>query len=173
MNFGQAIELMKQGERVARSGWNGKGMWLALQSPDEHSKMRRPYIFLSDAQGLLVPWLASQTDMLADDWAPAEHERMRRIELGDVVRLRTGGPLMTVEAFVNRDKDCATDSCAPAALNSSAAIASKREQSQDVMCVWFTKLDGDGGGKESPYGYWGGPHRWSFDIGSLELMGKA
>lgn len=71
MNFGQAIELLKLGKRVARVGWNGKGMWVALQSPDEHSKMRRPYIYMSDAQGLLVPWLASQTDVLAEDWAEA------------------------------------------------------------------------------------------------------
>lgn len=69
MTFGQAIEAMKAGKRVQRAGWNGKGMWLALQVPDEHSKMRRPYIYMSDAQGLLVPWLASQTDMLAEDWS--------------------------------------------------------------------------------------------------------
>lgn len=68
MNIGQAIDEMKHGERVRRAGWNGKGMWCALQVPDEHSKMRRPYIYMSDAQGLLVPWLASQTDILADDW---------------------------------------------------------------------------------------------------------
>lgn len=68
MTFGQAIEALRRGERTARKGWNGKNMWLALQVPDEHSKMQRPYIYMSDAQGLLVPWLASQTDMLAEDW---------------------------------------------------------------------------------------------------------
>ena len=68
VDFGTAIFCLKRGDRVARAGWNGKGMWLALQVPDEHSKMRRPYIYMSDAQGLLVPWLASQTDMLAEDW---------------------------------------------------------------------------------------------------------
>lgn len=68
MNFGQAIEALKSGARVTREGWNGKGMWIALQVPDEHSKMRRPYLYMSDAQGLLVPWLASQTDILAEDW---------------------------------------------------------------------------------------------------------
>lgn len=68
MDFGEAIREMKRGGRVTRSGWNGKGMWLALQTPDEHSKMRRPYVYMSDAQGLLVPWLASQTDVLAEDW---------------------------------------------------------------------------------------------------------
>lgn len=68
MDFGGAIKALKAGRPVAREGWNGKGMWLRLQVPDEHSKMRRPYIYMSDAQGLLVPWLASQTDVLAEDW---------------------------------------------------------------------------------------------------------
>ena len=77
MNFGQAIEQMKQGKKVARKGWNGKGIHLEIQFPDEHSKMTHPYIFI-DTTGLQtdnpyapkdrVPWLASQTDMLAEDW---------------------------------------------------------------------------------------------------------
>lgn len=52
----------------AREMWNGKGMFISLQVPDPDSKMGRPYIFMVDAQGLRVPWLASQTDMLACDW---------------------------------------------------------------------------------------------------------
>lgn len=68
MNFGEAIEALKRGDRVSREGWNGKGMWLALQTPDEHSKMSLPYIYMKTVGGGLVPWLASQTDMLADDW---------------------------------------------------------------------------------------------------------
>lgn len=68
MNFGQAIEEMKQGNKVCRSGWNGKNMWLGLQTPDEHSKMRKPYIYMCPVDGELVPWLASQTDMLSEDW---------------------------------------------------------------------------------------------------------
>jgi hypothetical protein len=75
MDFGKAIEALKSGLCVSREGWNGKGMWLALQVPDEHSKMGRPYIYMSDAQGLLVPWLASQTDMLADDWGVVLRQR--------------------------------------------------------------------------------------------------
>ena len=69
LNFGDALLLLRGRRRVAREGWNGKGMWIALQVPDEHSKMRRPYLYMSDAQGLLVPWLASQTDLLAEDWS--------------------------------------------------------------------------------------------------------
>lgn len=68
MNFGQAIEALKAGHKVARAGWNGKNMWLALQRPDANSKMTLPYIYMFTAQGDLVPWLASQTDVLAEDW---------------------------------------------------------------------------------------------------------
>jgi len=68
MTFGSAIKEMQNGEKVARRGWNGKGMWLAIQNPDEHSKMTLPYIYMKTADNNLVPWLASQTDMLATDW---------------------------------------------------------------------------------------------------------
>lgn len=68
MTFGDAIDAMRTGARVARKGWNGKGMWLALQVPDKHSKMTLPYIYMRTAQGDLVPWLASQTDVLSEDW---------------------------------------------------------------------------------------------------------
>lgn len=68
-DFGWALNTLKAGARVSRGGWNGKGMYLELQQPDEHSKMTLPYIFMYTAQGDRVPWLASQTDMLGDDWA--------------------------------------------------------------------------------------------------------
>lgn len=67
-DFGWAIDALKSDKRVARDGWNGRGMWLALQRPDEQSKMTLPYIYMSTVTGDLVPWLASQTDMLAEDW---------------------------------------------------------------------------------------------------------
>ena len=75
LTFGDALHYLKLGNRVARSGWNGKGLWLEIQRPDAHSKMTLAYVFLNypdDAQntpGARVPWLASQTDMLAEDWA--------------------------------------------------------------------------------------------------------
>ena len=68
MNFSAALNELKAGQRVARSGWNGKGMWISVQRPTETSKMTLPYIYMSTAQGDLVPWLASQTDILAEDW---------------------------------------------------------------------------------------------------------
>ena len=74
MTFGLAVEALKKGLKVARQGWNGKGLWLELQRPDAHSKMTLPYIFMSypddaaNTPGARVPWLSSQTDMLAEDW---------------------------------------------------------------------------------------------------------
>lgn len=68
MDFGSAIKALKLGNTVAREGWNGKGMWLGLQVPDANSKMSLPYIYMRTVTGDLVPWLASQTDMLSDDW---------------------------------------------------------------------------------------------------------
>ncbi len=68
MNFGEALEALKQGHKVVREGWNGKEMWVHLQVPDEHSKMRRPYLYMRPVDGDLVPWVASQSDLLADDW---------------------------------------------------------------------------------------------------------
>jgi hypothetical protein len=68
MNFGEAIDTLKGGGTVSRSGWNGKGIYLGLQVPDENSRMTLPYIFMKTADGKFVPWLASQTDILAEDW---------------------------------------------------------------------------------------------------------
>lgn len=74
MSFGHALVALKAGAKVARAGWNGKGLWLELQVPDKHSKMTLPYVYLNYPDdsaftaGARVPWLASQTDMLADDW---------------------------------------------------------------------------------------------------------
>jgi hypothetical protein len=74
-DIGWAIKQLKYELRVRREGWNGKGMWLALQTPDENSKMTLPYIYIEYPQGhpaypngSRVPWLASQTDILAEDW---------------------------------------------------------------------------------------------------------
>lgn len=75
MDFGKALEGLKAGYKASRAGWNGKGLWIELQPPDEQSKMTLPYLFINyptDAQntpGARVPWLASQTDILAEDWS--------------------------------------------------------------------------------------------------------
>jgi hypothetical protein len=67
-NFGTALVWLRDGAKVQRKGWNGPGQYLELQVPDAHSKMTLPYIFIVTVQGDRVPWLASQTDMLAMDW---------------------------------------------------------------------------------------------------------
>ena len=84
MNFGDAIQALKNGKKVQRTGWNGKGLHLELQIPDENSKMTLPYIYMqypstpasdsapSNHVNARVPWLASQTDMLAVDWQVIE-----------------------------------------------------------------------------------------------------
>lgn len=72
MDIGQAVNRLRSGGKIARSGWNGKGMYVELQVPDAHSKMTLPYVFMSTAQGDLVPWLCSQTDLLATDWEIVE-----------------------------------------------------------------------------------------------------
>lgn len=66
--IGRAIKELRNGSAVRRAGWNGKNMSLELQIPDAHSKMTLPYVFIHTAQGDLVPWLCSQTDLLATDW---------------------------------------------------------------------------------------------------------
>ena len=91
MDFGDVIKEMKAHpeKRIARKGWNGKGIFIQLQVPDEWSKMTHPYIYIDttglqsdnpDAPRDLVPWLASQTDMLAEDWMEFQfHNEERRV----------------------------------------------------------------------------------------------
>ena len=77
MNFGDAIKTMKAGYIVARQGWNGRGIYIGIHKPSECDEMTAPFIYI-DTTGLItdnhkapkcrVPWLASQTDMLAEDW---------------------------------------------------------------------------------------------------------
>jgi len=90
LTFGEALEHLKKGARVARSGWNGKGMWLSISRPEPftipaenfwspHNRKFAeenggqatvlPSITMKTATGeILMGWLASQTDMLAEDW---------------------------------------------------------------------------------------------------------
>jgi hypothetical protein len=83
MNFGSALEALKGGMKVSRAGWNGKGMFLFLV-PGSQFKVNRapllgiypegteidycPHIDMKTADNKVVPWLASQTDVLAEDW---------------------------------------------------------------------------------------------------------
>ena len=96
MTFGEAIELMKRGKKVARAGWNGKGMWLWMEPSaqiksewckDEMLKKAAEEnggeilglgticMFTHDSTGrkaILTGWLASQSDMLYEDWVEVD-----------------------------------------------------------------------------------------------------
>ena len=81
-DFGEALRLLKEGEKVARIGWNGKGMYIYLVPAAEYKTMTpvakkefgdtfkaNAYITMKPASGpMVIGWLASQTDMLAEDW---------------------------------------------------------------------------------------------------------
>ena len=69
--IGWAVKQLNNGDRVTRLGWNGPGQYLELQVPDAHAKMTKPYVYIYTVQGDLVPWVCSQTDLLAMDWVPA------------------------------------------------------------------------------------------------------
>ena len=87
MNFGDALQALKHGQKVAREGWNGKGMFLFLVPgsvfkvnrapllgiyPEGTEINYRPHIDMKTVDGEIVPWLASQTDVLAEDWCIVE-----------------------------------------------------------------------------------------------------
>lgn len=72
MTFGGALTALKAGKKLTREGWNGKGQYIALQVPDENSANTLPYLYIITVQKQRVPWLASQTDMLAEDWTEVE-----------------------------------------------------------------------------------------------------
>jgi len=67
-DIGWAVNELRADQRVARRGWNGKGMWLELQTPGANSKMTQPYVYMKTADNQLIPWLCSQADLLAVDW---------------------------------------------------------------------------------------------------------
>lgn len=74
VGFDVALRFLKAGAFVARTGWNGKGLAVGMQVPDDDSANTLPYLFIvypndhAKYPGARCPWLASQTDLLADDW---------------------------------------------------------------------------------------------------------
>lgn len=80
MNFGKAIQLLKEGKRVQRKGWNGKGQYIELATcisytntnkeviNAEHDAIGNKAIAFVGTSGVQLGWLASQADMLAEDW---------------------------------------------------------------------------------------------------------
>lgn len=69
MDFEKALKILKEDNRpIYRTGWNGKGMYIGLQRPDENSANTLPYLYISTADGKRVPWVASHSDILGEDW---------------------------------------------------------------------------------------------------------
>ena len=74
--IGWAVKQLQNGQRVQRAGWNGKGMWLALVFDASFGMKNMPsnwagylsFVVMFTADHRLVPWLCSQTDLLATDW---------------------------------------------------------------------------------------------------------
>jgi len=85
LNFGAAVHHLKEGKKLARAGWNGKGMYLYFVPANSYPAVTEiakkefgemvpyaAYIAMKTAQGNVVPWLASQTDILSEDWEIVE-----------------------------------------------------------------------------------------------------
>jgi len=76
-DFSDALKAAKEGKSIRRSGWNGRGIFVKAQFPDENSKMNSPYLYIdttglqsenSAAPRVCTPWVPSQTDIMAEDW---------------------------------------------------------------------------------------------------------
>jgi hypothetical protein len=89
MEFGQALTGLKHGSRATREGWNGKGMWVVMVGAGHYdvgartvglnvrkdpAPNLRPWLGLKAHNGDFVPWVASQSDILADDWVVLDAE---------------------------------------------------------------------------------------------------
>lgn len=66
-DIGWAVSRLHQGRAVYRKGWNGKGQYLVLH-PHPVDDDRLPWVSITTVDGKIVPWLCSQTDLLAEDW---------------------------------------------------------------------------------------------------------
>ena len=89
MTFSNALALLKEGKKVARKGWNGKGMFIFLVEGSRFQVNRPPllgiypedtvvdyhvHIDMKTANGQIVPWVASQSDLLDEDWEEVYHQ---------------------------------------------------------------------------------------------------
>jgi hypothetical protein len=72
-SFDMALRFLKNGKRIERNGWNGKGMWIQMVgggtfSMNDEVYDATPYLQIKSVNGTVTPWLPSQTDILANDW---------------------------------------------------------------------------------------------------------
>ena len=74
MDFGQALQELKLGKKIARSEWVGAGLWLKLEQSDENTRLKVPYIainypkYVNIPSRIKIPVLSTQTDLLENDW---------------------------------------------------------------------------------------------------------
>lgn len=88
-DFPSALQALRSGARMTRTGWNGPGMYVAVHHPPsafakllgvhdpnicKYPRMTLPYLYMYTAQGELVPWVASHSDLLAYDWEPYQED---------------------------------------------------------------------------------------------------
>lgn len=78
-SFGWALKQAQNGNKVIRNGWNGKGMWVSMHNPIVGEHCTHPYLYIEYPKGhpaypdgSVIPWLASQSDILAVDWETIE-----------------------------------------------------------------------------------------------------
>lgn len=167
LSFSTALAMLKRGHRIAREGWNGKGMWLALWSPGtykgtselfENAPALREHavgtasksldvagcIVMHAADGSIVfGWLASQTDMLADDWIVlTDTPAATATALREVAEQST--VVVQHESSARRALRAAREACANIVTigvettRSRALVLTKL----DEAIMWFDRLDG-------------------------------
>lgn len=74
MDFSESLQCLKKRYKMCRNGWNGKDMWIGIYFPEVMGgTMTKPYIYIKTAKGDRIPWLASQEDLLAEDWKVADN----------------------------------------------------------------------------------------------------
>lgn len=80
-SFSIAIELLKQGKKIARKGWNGKGMWVTCEKVYTHTDLKvqdiestfsHPLLIIKNVNGQFATWVPSITDLFAEDWVIVE-----------------------------------------------------------------------------------------------------
>lgn len=73
MNFGQALELLKEGKKVARAGWNGKGLYVSfVKGKDHEHAIIEPFFVINNKLNSFNTWVPSISDVLAEDWSVVE-----------------------------------------------------------------------------------------------------
>ena len=131
MDFSDALKVVKGGDRITRAGWNGKDMWLSMtpgQSiPAEkfwspHNKEFAvanggsaevlPYLTMKTADGKIVPWLASHSDILAEDWKVYVPSATVAAPAGGTRYVKDPGPSRSVKPAGDKPAPAATSQLA-------------------------------------------------------------